>query len=136
MKMQQYFFKYVNRKRKIASLLKKKDKVYLFTKNFKTKKLNKKLDHVKIGSFFIKKLKDLKHMNWIYSRESEFSQYLIYCYWNQPTSIRLYRKHFISNLMTKNYTQWKRSWQEKINNIWLNKKNIHIQITYENHARI
>ena len=60
MKMQQHFSKYVNKKRKIASLLKKRNKVYLFTKNLKTKKSSKKLNHVKIGSFFIKKIKRLK----------------------------------------------------------------------------
>ena len=57
MRMQQHFFKYVNRKRKIASLLKKKDKVYLLTKNLKTKRSSQKLNHVKIDSFFIKKVK-------------------------------------------------------------------------------
>ena len=59
-RMQQYFFKYVNKKRKIIPLLKKKDKVYLFTKNFKTKKSSKKLNHVKIDSFFIVKIKEFK----------------------------------------------------------------------------
>ena len=60
MKMQQYFFKYVNKKRNIAFVLKKEDKMYLFTKNLKTKKSSKKLDHVKIDPFFIKKIKELK----------------------------------------------------------------------------
>ena len=32
-RMQRHFFKYINKKRKIAFLLKKKNKVYLFTKN-------------------------------------------------------------------------------------------------------
>ena len=60
MRMQQHFSKYVNKKRKIASLLKKENKVYLFTRNLKTKKSSKKLNYVKIGSFFIKKIKRLK----------------------------------------------------------------------------
>ena len=38
--------------------LKEKDKVYLFIKNFKTKKSNKKFDHVKVELFFIKNKKD------------------------------------------------------------------------------
>ena len=59
-RMQQHSFKYVNKKRKIAPLLKKEDKVYLLTKNLKTKKPSKKLDHVKVGSFFIKKIKRFK----------------------------------------------------------------------------
>ena len=58
--MQQYFSKYINKKRKIASLLKKKNKGYLLTKNFKTKKSNKKSNHIKIDLFFIKKIKELK----------------------------------------------------------------------------
>ena len=41
----------------MALQLKEGDKMYLFIKNFKTKKPSKKLDHVKIGPFFIKKIK-------------------------------------------------------------------------------
>ena len=37
--------------------LKNKNKIYLLIKNLKTKKINKKLNHVKIDSFFIKKQK-------------------------------------------------------------------------------
>ena len=33
--------------------LKKRDKVYLFTKNFKSKRFSKKLNHIKIGLFKI-----------------------------------------------------------------------------------
>ena len=39
------------------SQLKKRNKVYLLTKNLKTKKISKKLNHVKIESFFIKQQK-------------------------------------------------------------------------------
>ena len=60
MRMQQHSFKYVNKKRKIAPLLKKRNKVYLLTKNLKTKKSSKKLDHVKVDPFFIRKVKGLK----------------------------------------------------------------------------
>ena len=35
--------------------MKKRNKIYLFTKNLKIKKLNKKLNYVKIELFFIKK---------------------------------------------------------------------------------
>ena len=41
----------------MAFQLKEGDKVYLFIKNFKTKKPSKKLDHVKVGPFLIKKVK-------------------------------------------------------------------------------
>jgi len=39
--------------------LKKKNKIYFFTKNFKTRKLSKKLNHVKVESFLVKKTKKL-----------------------------------------------------------------------------
>jgi len=41
----------------MTSQLKKKNKVYLLTKNLKIKKKSKKLNHVKIESFFIKAIK-------------------------------------------------------------------------------
>ena len=49
--------KHVNRKRKEDFQLKKKNKVYLLIRNLTTKKLNKKLNHTKIESFFIKAVK-------------------------------------------------------------------------------
>jgi hypothetical protein len=49
--------KYQNKKRKMAPQLKKRDKIYLLTKNLKIRKKSKKLDHVKIESFFIKAVK-------------------------------------------------------------------------------
>ena len=49
---------YQNKKRKTTSQLKERNKVYLITKNLKiNKRKNKKLDHVKIKSFFIKVVK-------------------------------------------------------------------------------
>ena len=56
-RMQQRFTVYQNSKRKTMPQLKEGDKIYLLTKNLKTKKASKKLDHVKVGSFFIKKQK-------------------------------------------------------------------------------
>ena len=60
MRMQRHFFKYVNKKKKITSLLRKKNKVYLLTKNLKIKKTSKKLNNVKVDSFFIKKIRKSK----------------------------------------------------------------------------
>ena len=57
-KMQQRSAAYQNKKRKTMPQLKERDKVYLLTKNLKTKKASKKLNHVKIGSFFIKQQKE------------------------------------------------------------------------------
>ncbi len=41
----------------MASQLKERNKVYLLTKNLKTRKKSKKLDHIKVESFFIKVVK-------------------------------------------------------------------------------
>jgi hypothetical protein len=49
--------KYQNKKRKMAPQLKEKNKIYLLTKNLKTRKKSKKLNHVKVESFFIKAVK-------------------------------------------------------------------------------
>ena len=49
--------KYINKKRKKDSQLKEEDKIYLLMKNLTTKRLIKKLNHVKIESFFIKAIK-------------------------------------------------------------------------------
>ena len=56
-KMQDKTFNYINKKRKNAPLLKKRDKIYLLTKNFKKKDKSKKLRLVKVEAFFIKKVK-------------------------------------------------------------------------------
>ncbi len=40
-------------------MIKKRNKVYLFIKNLKIKKLNKKLNYIKVKLFFIKKTKKL-----------------------------------------------------------------------------
>ncbi len=41
----------------MTSQLKERNKIYLLTRNLKTKKKSKKLNHVKIKSFFIKIVK-------------------------------------------------------------------------------
>jgi transposase InsO family protein len=50
---QQNMISYANKKRKMAPQLKKGDKVYLLTKNLRTTRPSKKLDHVKVGPFLI-----------------------------------------------------------------------------------
>jgi len=57
--MQERSAKYQNKKRKTTPQLKERNKIYLFTKNLKTKKSSKKLNHVKIESFLVKKIKRL-----------------------------------------------------------------------------
>ena len=57
-KMQNHLTNYQNKKRKMTSLLKKRNKVYFYTKNLKiNKEKSKKLDYVKVESFFIKNVK-------------------------------------------------------------------------------
>ncbi len=56
-KIQKKSIKYQNKKQKTASQLKKKNKIYFFTKNLRTKKSNKKLNYIKVGLFFVKKVK-------------------------------------------------------------------------------
>ncbi len=57
--MQEKSTKYQNKKRKMAPQLKEGNKIYLLTRNLKTKKKSKKLNHVKVESFFIKIVKKL-----------------------------------------------------------------------------
>ena len=58
-KMQKNSTTYQNKKRKTTPLLKEGNKTYFFTKNLKiNKRKSKKLDHVKVESFFIKVVKD------------------------------------------------------------------------------
>ena len=56
-RIQQKFTVYQNKKQKTMPQLKKRDKIYLLMKNLKTKKISKKLNHVKIDPFFIKQQK-------------------------------------------------------------------------------
>ena len=60
MKIQKRTFNYINKKRKNAPLLKKKNKIYLFARNFKRRGKSKKLKFVKVEAFFIKKVKGPK----------------------------------------------------------------------------
>ena len=57
-KMQKSSTIYQNKKRKTTPLLKKGNKIYFFTKNFKiNKKKSKKFNYIKVESFFIKIIK-------------------------------------------------------------------------------
>ena len=51
--VQEYIKKYYNQKVSKGLDLKKGNKVYLLTKNFKSKQLSKKLNYIKIGLFKI-----------------------------------------------------------------------------------
>ena len=50
---------HINRKRKNGPQLKEGDKVYLLTKNIKSKRLSKKLDYIKVRPFLVKQQKGL-----------------------------------------------------------------------------
>ena len=59
-KMQEKSTTYQNKKRKMTPLLKKGNKMYLYIKNLKINKgRSKKLNHVKVESFFIKNIKKI-----------------------------------------------------------------------------
>jgi hypothetical protein len=55
LKAQRNSILYVNKKRKTAPQLKEGDKVYLHTKNLRSKRLSKGLDYVKVGPFLVSK---------------------------------------------------------------------------------
>ena len=58
--MQNKSTRYVNKRRKDAPLLKKRNKVFLLTRNLKRKGKSKKLNSIKIEAFFIKEIKESK----------------------------------------------------------------------------
>ena len=64
----------------MTSLLKKKRKVYLFTKAFKIKKSKKRLNYIKIQFFLIKEVKKLKiyELN-LLKKIKVFFKFSIYC---------------------------------------------------------
>ncbi len=55
--MQEKSVRYQNKKQKTVFQLKKRNKVYFFIKNLRTKKLSKKLNYIKVELFFVKKTK-------------------------------------------------------------------------------
>ena len=50
---------YANKKRIVGPVLKKGDKVYLWRRNIRIKRLSNKLDFLKIGLFLVKEVKGL-----------------------------------------------------------------------------
>ena len=56
-KVQKIIERNENKHKKKGPQFKKGDKVWLYIKNLKTKRPNKKLDYVKVGPFFIKSIK-------------------------------------------------------------------------------
>lgn len=72
-KTQERTSSYTNKRRKQGPVLRKGDKVYLCTKSPRTRRPTKKLDHVKVGRFFV-------------SEQVSLVLYSTYHYWNQLTS--------------------------------------------------
>ena len=144
-RMQQHFFKYINKKRKIALLLKKENNVYLFTKNFKVKKSNKKLNHVKVRSFFIKKIKGLRtyELN-LFKEIKVFSVFDILLLKSIDLSTSIQKKfHFEPNdkelytmkrILTRKDQQYLIKWKEysHSNNTWELFKNL---MNYQQHLK-
>ena len=127
--------KYVNKKRKKDSQLKEKNKVYLLTKNLTTKRLNKKLNHTKIKSFFIKVVKG--SVNYELSLLKNTRIYSIF-HINMLESAdlsTLIQKEFYYENSEKEYTV-KRILKKKVRTISLSERIIHISTTRESHLRI
>ncbi len=106
--MQEKSVKYQNKKRKTVSQLKEKNKVYLFTKNLRTKKLNKKLNYIKIELFFVKKIK--KSVNYkldLFKNIKVFSVFYILLLKSADLSISI-QKIFYYKLQKKNRFEIKR----------------------------
>ena len=107
---------YQNKKRKMASQLKEKNKVYLLTKNLKTWWSSKKLNHQKIESFFIKQVKKsvnyklkLSSDTWIHSVFHVFSVRI-------SRSEHLYRSSCITSKNTKMNMKLRKYCNRKIRN--------------------
>ena len=76
-KMQERSIKYQNKRRKTIPQLKERDKIYLFTKNLRTRKLSKKLNHIKVESFLVKKTKRL--VNYEFDLLEDVKVFLVFC---------------------------------------------------------
>ena len=85
----------------MTSQLKEGDKVYLLTKNLKTRKKSKKLDYVKVEQFLSRSKIELLATNLSYLKILNYNLYFIYYYWNQQTLKYIYRKDFIINFRKK-----------------------------------
>ncbi len=100
--MQEKSAKYQNKKQKTVSQLKKRNKVYFFTKNLKTRKLSKKLNYIKVELFFIKKTK--KSVNYkldLFKNIKVFSVFYILLLKSADSSISI-QKIFYYKLQKKN----------------------------------
>ncbi len=107
-RIQKKSIKYQNKKRKTVSQLKKRNKIYLFTKNLRTRKLNKKLNYIKIELFFVKKTK--KSVNYkldLFKNIKVFSVFYILLLKSADSNISI-QKTFYYKLQKKNRFEIKR----------------------------
>ncbi len=100
--MQEKSANYQNKKQKTVSQLKKRNKIYLFTKNLRTRKSSKKLNYIKVGSFFVKKTK--KSVNYkldLFKNIKVFSVFYILLLKSADSSTSI-QKTFYYKLQKKN----------------------------------
>ena len=67
---------YNHKKRKNGPQLRERDKVYLLTKNMKSKRPSRKLDYIKVGLFLVKQQKGL--VNYKLSLSKDTNIYLVF----------------------------------------------------------
>ncbi len=106
--MQERSVKYQNKKQKTVSQLKKRNKVYFFTKNLRTRKSSKKLNYIKIGLFLVKKTK--KSVNYkldLFKNAKVFSVFYILLLKSVDSNIFI-QKTFYYKLQKKNRFEIKR----------------------------
>ena len=137
-KMQKSSTTYQNKRRKTAPLLKKRNKVYLLTKNFKiNKKRSKKLNHVKVESFFIKSAK--RRVNYELNLPSDVKIFFVFhisilkfAHSNTPIQITFQyksqedQKYEVERILRQKgqqyFVKWKKYFTSK--NTWKSKENL------------
>lgn len=120
----------------MAAQLKEIDKIFLFTKNPKTKKKSQKLDYVKIKIFSSKSRKLLSATKLSYYKLLKYTLYFIYCYYKWLISKCIYKTCFIIQFKKKMNLKFKKLQIKKARIILLSKKNTLYWKTYKNYLEI
>ena len=87
--------------RKIALLVKRRNKVYLFAKYLKIRKKRKNLTMLNSNYFSLRLRKELSSTNSSYVNTPKYTLYFIYYYYNKQIPKCLYKKFFIIKFINK-----------------------------------
>ena len=136
--MQKKSTTYQNKKKKMTPLLKKENKIYFHTKDLKiNKEKSKKLDHVKVESFFIKNIKksinyelnffvDAKvwlvfHVSFLKSTHSKTLVQITFRYQKQKN-----QKYEVEQILRQKGQQYLVKWKKYLitKNTWESRKNL------------